>query len=196
MPRLLAVVPIDAWALLEEDDRVVVVHPPFLAADRRVVPRDLIADAVAHHGYRAVNGAVDESWALAIARIRREAHRDTPGSPGDTETFLKRALAVITPETIHWLLDRIETQTLGASVDDASRALRKLLSAPQVQANPVLVARIAALMERADTLRRSCEEQHRVATLAPRIVQARKDPAFQRRRVGFGHGRGDLVRAA
>lgn len=53
MPRLLAIIPEDGWALVREGERIVFIRPPFRSSERLSVGEMTRAGAVALHGYEA-----------------------------------------------------------------------------------------------------------------------------------------------
>ena len=62
MPRLLAIIPEDGWALVSDGDTIFFVHPPFHSSDRLPVPEATLVEAIALHGYEAEPNVPEESW--------------------------------------------------------------------------------------------------------------------------------------
>jgi hypothetical protein len=130
MPRLLAYVPRDAWAFVQDGDQTVCVFPPFLAASRRVVAPAAVAAGIAQHGYIQLD-APEESWSEVIARIRVEAHRDD--APTDAKTFSEQVLANLPLSSLERVVQHIEARARDPREREAARfALERLIEHPRI----------------------------------------------------------------
>jgi len=178
MPRLLAIIPEDGWAMVREEETIFFVRPPFRSSERVPVPEATLADAVALHGYEARMDAPEESWAGAVERIRQimaNVHENRT-LPSDAE-MLSRMLRSGPPSVLTGLLDRIENAWLATGdLRAADRALRALLAEDRVKTDNVLLDRALALRLRLDDLRGEREARAPARQPPPRIAQISRRP--------------------
>jgi hypothetical protein len=194
MPRLLAVVPRDAWAFVQDGEQTVCVFPPFVAASRRVVPPEAVAAGISLHGYRPVE-AVEEAWPEVIARVRQEAHRDQ--APTDAQTFSEQALANLPRSSLEGVVQRIEARAREPHLREAAqRALERVMEHPRVRGDDGLHALVRDALHRVrDELARQ-QRARDEAVLHPRILEQRKDPLRRRRCEALHGGRAGLAELA
>lgn len=191
MPRLLAIIPEDGWAMVREDETIFFVRPPFRRSERVPVPEATLADAVSLHGYEAQLDAPEESWSSAVERIREIMARvhSNRSLPSDGE-ILSRMLRSGPPSVLTGLLDRIEKQWFATGdLRAAERALKALLAEDRVKSSKVHLDRALALHQRLDDLRAEREGRAPARPLPPRIAEISRRPAvaaYRSRLMGLG----------
>lgn len=155
MPRLLATIPEDGWALVREGEAIFFVRPPFRSSERIPVPEATLANAVSQHGYEVQPNAPEESWAHTIERIREimACVRAPESLPTDGE-ILARMLRSGPLSVLTGLLDRIEDDWFAkGDLRVAEHALKALLTEDRVKSSKGLLDRALALRQRLDDLR-------------------------------------------
>lgn len=191
MPRLLAIIPEDGWALVREGETIVFVRPPFRSSERVPVPEATLADAIALHGYEAQPDVPEESWARTVERIREVMARvRVPGSvPPDSE-LLARMLRIGPPSVPAGLLDRIEGDWLAkGDLRAAEHALKALLAEDRVKSSKELLDRALVLRQKLDDLRDEREARAPARSPPPRIAAIARRPEvvdYKSRRWGLG----------
>jgi hypothetical protein len=191
MPRLLAIIPEDGWAMVREEETIFFVRPPFRRSERVPVSEATLADAVALHGYEARLDAPEESWSGAVDRIREIMARvhENRTLPSDSE-MLSRMMRSGPPSVLTGLLDRIENDWLATGdLRAADRALDALLAEDRVKTNKVLLDRALALRVRLKGLRGEREARAPARQPPPRIAQISRRPevaGFRPRLLGLG----------
>lgn len=191
MPRLLAYVPRDAWAFVQDGDLILCVYPPFLTSSRRVVTPTAVSEGTSLHGYVAVD-APDEPWPEVIARIRREAHRESP--PTDAHAFSEQALAHLPAASLERIVQRLEVHALDScESEEARRALERVIEHHRVRTDERLHSIVRDALHRVrDGI--ECQQRARAEAVLPERIRAqRNDPAQQRRRAAILHGRASLA---
>jgi hypothetical protein len=191
MPRLLAIIPEDGWAMVREDETIFFVRPPFRRSERVPVPEATLADAISLHGYEAQPDAPEESWASAVERIRAIMARvhEHRSLPPDGE-ILARMLRSGPPSVLTGLLDRIENDWFArGDLRAAEHALKTLLAEDRVTSSKALRDRALALRQRLDDLRDERAARAPARLPPPRIAAISKRPAvagYRSRLMGFG----------
>ena len=191
MPRLLAIIPEDGWAMVCEGEMIFFVRPPFRSSESVPVPEATLADAISLHGYEAQPDAPEESWARTVERIREIMARvRAPGSlPPDGE-LLARMLRSGPPTVLTGLLDRIEDDWFAnGDLRAAEHALKALLTEDRVKISKVLLDRALALRQRLDDLRDEREARAPARSPPPRIVAIASRPGvidYKSRHRGLG----------
>lgn len=179
MPRLLAVIPEDGWALVSDDDTIYFVRPPFRKLDRVPVSEATLADAVAVHGYEARDDAPEESWTDVVERIHANMIRlDGSKSLPSNSEMLSR-LVNSSPQTVLiGILDRIEREWLvRGDLRTANRALSALLAADRVKDDKQLLQRALLLLQRIIELRDEKEARMPARARPARIDAISKRPS-------------------
>lgn len=172
MPRLLAIIPEDGWAMVGEGATIFFVRPPFRSAERVPVPEGVLADAISLHGYEAQLDAPEESWAHTVERIREimarvRKHENVPPN----SEILARMLRSGPPSVLIGLLDRIEGSWLATrDLFAAENALNALLAEDRVRTSKALLERALALRQRLDELRNERDERAPAKSPPPRIA--------------------------
>lgn len=178
MPRLMAIIPEDGWAMVREGGTIFFVRPPFRRAERVPVTEATLADAVAVHGYEALCNPPEESWAEAVERIRSrmvQVNKDK-NLPSNAE-LLSRALRSGPPSVLNGLLDRVENQWLAkGDLRAAERALKALLAEERVKNDKSLLDRALLQRQRLDDLREEKEARAPVRLRPPRIDNVARRP--------------------
>ena len=191
MPKLLAIIPEDGWAMVREDKTIFFVRPPFRSSERVPVSEATLADAISLHGYAAQPDAPEESWASAVERIREimVRARQTGSLPPDGE-LLARMLRSGPPSVLSGLLDRIENDWFAkADLRAAEHALKALLAEDRVKSSKVLLDRALALRQQLDDLRAERDARAPARSPPPRIAAISRRPevaGYRSRHLGFG----------
>jgi hypothetical protein len=155
MPRLLAIIPEDGWAMVREGETIFFVRPPFRSSERVPVPEATLADAITLHSYEAQPDAPEEPWARTVERIRElmARVRERGSLPPDGE-LLARMLRSGPISVLTGLLDRIENDWfMKGDLRAAEHALKALLAEDRVKSDKALLDRALALRQRLDDLR-------------------------------------------
>jgi soluble cytochrome b562 len=154
MPRLLAIIPEDGWALVSDGDTIFFVHPPFHSSDRLPVPEATLVEAIAMHGYEAEPNVPEESWERTDERIREimSSSRDCEKLPTDSE-LLVRMLQSGPPSVLTGLMDSAADWLAKGNLGAAEHALKALLTEKRVKHSKALLDRAIALSQRLDELR-------------------------------------------
>jgi hypothetical protein len=190
MPRLLAIIPEDGWAMVREGSTIFFVRPPFRRSERVPVPEVTLSDAISLHGYEAQD-APEESWSGAVERIREIMTRvhENRSLPSDGE-ILSRLMRSGPPSVLAGLLDRIEKEWLvKGNLRAAGRALKALLAEDRVKSSKVLFDRALALHQRLDDLREERQARAPARPLPPRIAEISRRPEvaeYRSRLMGLG----------
>ena len=187
MPRLLAIIPEDGWAMVREDETIFFVRPPFRSSERVPVSEATLADAISLHGYEVQPDAPEESWASAVERIREimVRARQTGSLPPDGE-LLARMLRSGPPSVLTGLLDRIENDWFATGdLRSAEHALKALLAEDRVRSSKVLLDHTLALHQRLDDLRDEREARAPARSPPPRIAAISRRPAVESYRSRF-----------
>jgi len=187
MPRLLAIIPEDGWAIAREDKTIFFVRPPFRSSERVPVSEATLADAISLHGYEAQPDALEESWANAVERIREimVRAREAGSLPPDGE-LLARMLRSGPPSLLTGLMDRIENDWFAkGDLRAAEHALKVLLAEDRVKSSKELLDRALALHQRLDDLRAEREARAPTRSPPPRIAAISRRPAVASYRSRF-----------
>jgi hypothetical protein len=197
MPKLLAIIPEDGWAMVTEGERIFFLRPPFRSADRVPVSRHTLADAVALYGYQTHPGLPDEPWNQVIFRIRKmmvDAYGAQP-LPADLD-LVTRALRTGPESIITSLLDKIDGEWLAkGELAAATKALRVLLAENRVRNSPVLIGRALASRQRLDELRDEREQHVPTRPRPPRIERAALRPEVAQYKAMLALGAARMVSA-
>lgn len=190
MPRLLAIIPEDGWAMVREDEMIFFVRPPFRKSERVPVPTSTLADAISVHGYEAQFDAPEESWSHVVERIREiMAHVEENRSSPPNGEVLSRVLRSGPFSVLTGLLDRVENEWLATGNRRAAeRALKALLAEDRVRNDEALLDRALTLRQRLDDLRDENEARAPARPLPSRIVEVSKRPtvaAYKSRYLGL-----------
>lgn len=176
MPRLLAIIPEDGWAMVREGETIFFVRPPFRSSERVPVPEATLGDAISLHGYEAQPDAPEEPWTHAVERIREIMARARESLPPDGE-LLARMLRSGPPSVLMGLLDRIEDDWLEkGDLRAADNGLKALLAEDRVKSSRALLDRALALRQRLDDLRDEREAWAPMRSPPPRIEVISKRP--------------------
>ncbi len=178
MPRLLAIIPEDGWAMVREGETIFFVRPPFRSSERAPVPAATLSGAISVHGYEAQPDAPEESWAGTIDRIRElmARVRERESLPPNGE-LLARMLRIGPPSALTGLLDRIEDDWLAmGDLRAADHALKALLAEDRVKSTKALLHRALALHDRLDDLRDKREARAPMLSPPPHIEAISKRP--------------------
>ena len=178
MPRLLAIIPEDGWAMVREGETFFFVRPPFRSSERVPVPEATLADAISLHGYEAQPDAPEESWTRTVERIREimARVRERGSFPPDSE-ILARMLRSGPLSVITGLLDRIEDDWLvKGDLRSAEHALKALLAEDRVKGNKALLNSALTLRQRLDELRDEREARAPARSPPPRIAAIARRP--------------------
>ena len=153
MPKLLAIIPEDGWALVREGDAIFFIRPPFRSSERVPVPEAVLGDAISLHGYEAQPDAPDEPWTQTVERIREIMARTRESFPPDSE-LLARMLRSGPVSVLTGFLDRIDGDWLEkGDLRAADSGLKALLAEERVKSDRALLDRVLALRQRLDDLR-------------------------------------------
>lgn len=191
MPRLLAIIPEDGWAMVREDETIFFVRPPFRSSERVPVPEVTLADAISLHGYEAQPDAPEEPWIRTVERIREimARVRKRESLPPDGE-LLVRMLRSGPSSVLTGLLERIEDDWFAkGDLRAAEHALKALLAEDRVKRSKELLDRALALRQRLDDLRDERETRAPARSPPPRIAAVAKRPevvGYRSRLRGFG----------
>ena len=192
VPRLLAYLPMDAWAFVRDGDRIFRIKPPFDRSESRPVCEDVVANAVANHDYVSIN-APEEPWSEVVERVRCEAC----GKAGsvDPKAFARDVLDHAPPVLLEAIVGLIETEWIhGRSLVDAKEILMRILAHHRLQDDESLLLKVVRAYERVQDEILDRERRLNVVTLPARLRQMRENPLMQQRRSGFGEsGRAGLV---
>jgi len=153
MPRLLAILHEDGWALVREGATIFFVRPPFRS------PETALADAVSLHGYEAQPDAPAESWTCTVERIRQimTGERERASLPTNDE-LLARMLRSGPLSVLTGLLDKINDDWLvNGDLPTVEHALKTLLTEDRVKNSEALLERVRALHQRLEYLRDKSE---------------------------------------
>jgi hypothetical protein len=150
MPRLLATIPEDGWALVREGGVIYFVRPPFRKSERIPVSEATLADAVAVHGYESRDDAPDEPWLDVVERIHASMTRlNANTSLPSNADMLSRLVSSGPQSVLTGLLDTIERQWLvKGELRIAQRALAALNAADRVKDDKQLLQRTSILLQR------------------------------------------------
>lgn len=190
MPKLIAIIPEDGWAMVREDETIFFVRPPFRKSERVPVPTSTLADATSVHGYEAQLDAPEESWSRVVERIREiMAHVEENRSSPPNEEILSRVLRSGPPSVLTGLLDRVENEWLASGNRRAAEcALKALLAEDRVRNDTSLLDRALRLRQRLDDLRNENEARAPARLLPSRLVEVSKRPtvaAYKSRYLGL-----------
>jgi len=191
MPRLLAIIPEDGWAMVREGQTTFFLRPPFRNAERVPVSEATLADAVAVHGYEASPDAPEESWAEAVERIRGiMVHANEDRELPSNMELLSRVLRSGPLSVLTALLDRVDQEWLPRSdMRAADRALKALFAEDRVKNDRVLLERALQLRQRLDHLRDEKDARAPIRLRPPRIEDVARRPGVascKARLKGFG----------
>lgn len=130
MTTILALDPEVGWAFAQENDRILLLRPPYRNIQQaRVVPESVVERAVTHHGYRGCSQQC-ESLADAIEWIRAQVldHRKAIGRPIPAARTLGTSLLKTAPAPmIEHVLQRIADEFLPAGDLSAAEELLAFL---------------------------------------------------------------------
>jgi hypothetical protein len=143
MPRLLALIPEDGFAIVRDGESAVFVRPPFAADARHVVTEAVVFAAIGRHGYEAQPEAPEEPWSSVVERIRATMTR-VPFTEMNNAEALRRSLAAGPASLFYSLVERIERDWLAGDRAAAERAVAALLANDRVARDPILLGRVQA----------------------------------------------------
>lgn len=178
MPKLLAIIPEDGWAMVQEGETIFFVRPPFRKPERVPISGATLADAIAAHGYEAQVDAPVESWADVIERIHEAMVSVNKGKnlPSDGE-ILSRMLRSGPPSVLTGLLDTVEHEWLArGDLKAAERALKALFVEDRVKNNKALLDRALQARRKLDELYDEKDLCVPARLLAPRIDKIARRP--------------------
>lgn len=176
MPRLLAIIPEDGWAMVREGETIFFVRPPFRDSARVPIPEATLGDAISLHGYEAQLDAPEESWPHTVDRIREIMARARKSLPPNNE-LLARMLRSGPPSVLTGLLNRIENEWLEkGNLQAADSGLKALLAEERVKSSRTLLDRALALLEKLEDLRNERDARVPMRSPPPRNEVISKRP--------------------
>jgi hypothetical protein len=146
MIHVLATLPLDGCALVENEGRTFLVRPPYDATTRIEIQRDSIEKAITAHGFQASNEQFN-TWSELIKYLK--GLLTSTARPEDREALDDVAIRLLhrAPESVlARYLERIEHELVPAKeLEAATRMLTVLIGLEPVKASPLLMDRALRL---------------------------------------------------
>ncbi len=182
MPRLLALIPEDGWAMVREGETIFFVRPPFRNSERVPVSETTYADAVAVHGYTTQPDAPDEPWTNAVERIRKLMADLNAGKNLPSNRELQSRIVRSGPQSVLiGLLDMIEREWLAkGDTRVAEQTLKVFFAEDRVKSDKVLLNRALQLWDRLDELRKEKELRAPTRMQPDRIKEIANRPGLHK----------------